>query len=63
MYPGCGMLSPPACCRLLMPAPLRLTLAGGVAAHARAGHGGAYEVDVPALVERLRGSPPCSSWP
>jgi hypothetical protein len=32
-----------------------LTLAGAVEAHARAGHGGAYEVDVPALVERLRG--------
>jgi hypothetical protein len=34
------------------------TLAEAVAAHARAGHGGAYEVDVPALVERLRGLGP-----
>jgi hypothetical protein len=31
------------------------TLAGAVEAHARAGGGAAYEVDVPALVERLRG--------
>jgi hypothetical protein len=31
------------------------TLAGAVAAHARAGGGAAYEVDVPTLVERLRG--------
>jgi hypothetical protein len=31
------------------------TLAGAVAAHARAGGGAAHEVDVPTLVERLRG--------
>ena len=34
------------------------TLAGAVEAHARAGNGTAYEVDVPALVERLRGLGP-----
>ena len=31
------------------------TLAGAVEAHARAGHGASYEVNVPALVGRLRG--------
>jgi hypothetical protein len=34
------------------------TLAGAVEAHARAGHGGAYEADGAALVERLRGLSP-----